>query len=183
MALSREAVAGIADYARIALTEQELDEMTTYMNEAVELLAPIREYDLEGVEPGRDDPHEGRRRGPADGGREARAEDVAAQLGLHLRGAAVCEHGARPRQQAAPGEDGEEQGQRRWPPLREGAFGDRAGDPVGKQPRLRDQQSGRQQADGDGGDEERARRARPPQQSRVNRSGHRLSLSRASAAG
>ena len=51
MALSREAVAGIADYARIALTEQELDEITTYMNEAVELLAPIREYDLEGVEP------------------------------------------------------------------------------------------------------------------------------------
>lgn len=51
MALSREDVAGIADYARIALTEDELDEMTTYMNEAIELLEPIRQYDLEGVEP------------------------------------------------------------------------------------------------------------------------------------
>ncbi|MBR3316839.1 MAG: Asp-tRNA(Asn)/Glu-tRNA(Gln) amidotransferase subunit GatC [Atopobiaceae bacterium] len=51
MALTREDVRGIADYARIALTEEELDEMTTYMNEAVEMLQPIREYDLEGVEP------------------------------------------------------------------------------------------------------------------------------------
>lgn len=51
MPLTREEVAGIADYARIALTDAELDEMTTYMNEAVELLDPIRQYDLEGVEP------------------------------------------------------------------------------------------------------------------------------------
>ena len=51
MALTREDVAGIADYARIALTEDELTEMTAYMNEAVDLLQPIREYDLEGVEP------------------------------------------------------------------------------------------------------------------------------------
>ena len=51
MALSRDDVAGIADYARIALTGEELDEMTTYMNEAVELLEPIRQYDLEGIEP------------------------------------------------------------------------------------------------------------------------------------
>lgn len=51
MALSREDVAGIADYARIALTDEELDEMTSYMNEAVALLEPIRQYDLEGVEP------------------------------------------------------------------------------------------------------------------------------------
>ena len=51
MALSREDVQGIADYARIALTDEELDEMTTYMNEAVDLLEPIRQYDLEGVEP------------------------------------------------------------------------------------------------------------------------------------
>ncbi|MBR2682191.1 MAG: Asp-tRNA(Asn)/Glu-tRNA(Gln) amidotransferase subunit GatC [Atopobiaceae bacterium] len=49
--LSKEDVAGIAEYARIALTEAELDEMTTYLNDAVALLAPIREYDLEGVEP------------------------------------------------------------------------------------------------------------------------------------
>ncbi|MBM6774994.1 Asp-tRNA(Asn)/Glu-tRNA(Gln) amidotransferase subunit GatC [Olsenella profusa] len=51
MPLTREDVAGIADYARIALTDAELDEMTTYMNEAVALLEPIRQYDLEGVEP------------------------------------------------------------------------------------------------------------------------------------
>lgn len=51
MALTREDVAGIADYARIALTDEELDEMTAYMNDAIELLQPIREYDLEGVEP------------------------------------------------------------------------------------------------------------------------------------
>ena len=51
MALSREDVAGIADYARIALTDAELDEMTTYMNDAVALLEPIRQYDLDGVEP------------------------------------------------------------------------------------------------------------------------------------
>ena len=51
MALSKEDVAGIAAYARIALTEQELDEMTSYMNDAIALLDPILEYDLEGVEP------------------------------------------------------------------------------------------------------------------------------------
>lgn len=51
MALTREEVAGIADYARIALTDPELDEMTRYLNEAVALLEPIREYDLAGVEP------------------------------------------------------------------------------------------------------------------------------------
>ena len=51
MALTRDEVAGIADYARIALTSEELDEMTSYMNDAIELLQPIREYELEGVEP------------------------------------------------------------------------------------------------------------------------------------
>ena len=51
MALTTEDVAGIADYARIALTPDELQEMITYMNEAVALLEPIREYDLDGVEP------------------------------------------------------------------------------------------------------------------------------------
>ena len=51
MALSREDVQGIADYARIALTDEELDEMTAYMNEAVDLLEPIRQYDLDGVDP------------------------------------------------------------------------------------------------------------------------------------
>ena len=51
MPLTREDVAGIADYARIALTPEELDEMTAYMNDAIDLLEPIRAYDLEGVEP------------------------------------------------------------------------------------------------------------------------------------
>ena len=51
MPLTREDVAGIAEYARIALTDAELDEMTTYMNDAIALLDPILEYDLEGVEP------------------------------------------------------------------------------------------------------------------------------------
>ncbi len=51
MGLTREEVRGIAEYARIALTEAELDEMTTYLNEAIELLQPIREYDLTGVAP------------------------------------------------------------------------------------------------------------------------------------
>ena len=51
MPLTREDVAGIADYARIALTGAELDEMQAYLNDAIELLEPILAYDLEGVEP------------------------------------------------------------------------------------------------------------------------------------
>lgn len=51
MALTKDDVRGIADYARIALDEVELEEMTTYMNEAIALLQPIREYDLADVEP------------------------------------------------------------------------------------------------------------------------------------
>ena len=52
MSLTENDVRGIADYARIALTEEELAEMTTYLNDAVEnVLAPIRAYDLAGVEP------------------------------------------------------------------------------------------------------------------------------------
>lgn len=51
MPLTREDVASIADYARIALTDAELDEMTAYMNDAIALLDPILDYDLDGVEP------------------------------------------------------------------------------------------------------------------------------------
>ena len=52
MSLTENQVRGIADYARIALTPEELTEMTAYLNDAVEnVLAPIRAYDLEGVEP------------------------------------------------------------------------------------------------------------------------------------
>ncbi|MEE8715786.1 MAG: Asp-tRNA(Asn)/Glu-tRNA(Gln) amidotransferase subunit GatC [Coriobacteriales bacterium] len=52
MSLSKKQVSDIADYARIALTDEELDEMTAYMNDAVDnVLAPIRGLDLTGVEP------------------------------------------------------------------------------------------------------------------------------------
>ena len=52
LSLTQQEVRGIADYARIALTDEELVEMTAYMNDAVEnVLAPIRAYDLAGVEP------------------------------------------------------------------------------------------------------------------------------------
>ena len=51
MPLSREDVANIADYARIALAPVELEEMVAYLNEAIEMLEPICCYDLEGVEP------------------------------------------------------------------------------------------------------------------------------------
>ena len=52
MTLSQKDVRGIADYARIALTDEELVEMTDYMNDAVtNVLDTIRSYDLEGVEP------------------------------------------------------------------------------------------------------------------------------------
>lgn len=51
MALSEKDVRGIADYARIALTDDELTEMTAYMNDAVNMLEPILQYDLPDVEP------------------------------------------------------------------------------------------------------------------------------------
>lgn len=51
MPLTREDVAGIAEYARIALNDAELDEMCVYMNAAIALLDPILEYDLDDVEP------------------------------------------------------------------------------------------------------------------------------------
>ena len=51
MALTPDDVRGIADYARIALGEAELVQMTSYLNDAVELLEPILAYDLGGVEP------------------------------------------------------------------------------------------------------------------------------------
>lgn len=52
MSLTQQSVRGIADYARIALTDDELVEMTAYMNNALEnVLAPVRAYELNGVEP------------------------------------------------------------------------------------------------------------------------------------
>ena len=49
--LTRDDVAGIAAYARIALDDAELVEMTAYLNDAISLLQPILEYDLEDIEP------------------------------------------------------------------------------------------------------------------------------------
>ena len=51
MALSEKDVAGIAEYAKIALTDEELTEMTAYLNDAVDMLEPILQYDLPDVEP------------------------------------------------------------------------------------------------------------------------------------
>ena len=51
MALSEKDVRGIAEYAKIALTDDELTEMTAYMNNAVSILEPILHYDLPDVEP------------------------------------------------------------------------------------------------------------------------------------
>lgn len=52
MALSENDVRGIADYARIALTDEELAEMTTYMNGAIEgVLEPVLQYGEADVSP------------------------------------------------------------------------------------------------------------------------------------
>ena len=51
MALSEKDVRGIAEYAKIALTDDELTEMTAYMNNAVSILEPILQYDLPDVGP------------------------------------------------------------------------------------------------------------------------------------
>ena len=51
MALSQEDVRGIADYARIALEGDELAQMTSYLNDAVQMLEPILQYDQPDVEP------------------------------------------------------------------------------------------------------------------------------------
>ena len=54
MALSEKDVRGIAEYAKIALTDDELTQMTSYMNDAVQMLEPVLQYDLR--EPERDLP-------------------------------------------------------------------------------------------------------------------------------
>jgi aspartyl-tRNA(Asn)/glutamyl-tRNA(Gln) amidotransferase subunit C len=51
MALTQDDVRGIAEYARIALTDEELVEMTDYLNDAIEMLEPIRHIDVEDVDP------------------------------------------------------------------------------------------------------------------------------------
>lgn len=49
--LTEKDVRGIATYARIGLTDEEVTEMTVDLNNIIESLKPIIEYDLEGVEP------------------------------------------------------------------------------------------------------------------------------------
>ena len=49
--LSETDVRGIAEYARIGLTAEEVVTMTADLNAIIDSLAPITEYDLEGVEP------------------------------------------------------------------------------------------------------------------------------------
>ena len=49
--LTEREVRGIAEYARIGLTDEELSEMTVDLNNIIESLKPITEYNLEGVEP------------------------------------------------------------------------------------------------------------------------------------
>ena len=47
MSLNLDDVRGMAEYARIALTDEELVEMTAYLNDTIDnVLAPIRAYDL-----------------------------------------------------------------------------------------------------------------------------------------
>lgn len=50
-ALSQAEVRAIAEYARMALSDEELTEMTRYLNDAIHMLEPIRQYQLDGVEP------------------------------------------------------------------------------------------------------------------------------------
>jgi aspartyl-tRNA(Asn)/glutamyl-tRNA(Gln) amidotransferase subunit C len=49
--LSEAEVRGIADYAHIGLTAEEVVAMTADLNAIIESLKPLTEYDLEGVEP------------------------------------------------------------------------------------------------------------------------------------
>ena len=48
--LTEKDVRGIATYARIGLTDEEVTAMTEDLNNIIESLKPITEYDLEGVE-------------------------------------------------------------------------------------------------------------------------------------
>ncbi len=44
-------VRDIADYCRIGLTDEELPQMTVDLNAIIDSLAPITQYELDGVEP------------------------------------------------------------------------------------------------------------------------------------
>lgn len=49
--LTESDVAAIADYVRIGMDETEIADMTVDLNSIIDGLAPITEYDLDGVEP------------------------------------------------------------------------------------------------------------------------------------
>ena len=49
--VSEKDVRNIATYTRIGLTEDEVKEMTVYLNNIIDSLHPIKEFDLEGVDP------------------------------------------------------------------------------------------------------------------------------------
>ena len=49
MALSEKDVRGIAEYAKIALTDDELTQMTSYLNDAVQMLEPVLQYARRGA--------------------------------------------------------------------------------------------------------------------------------------
>lgn len=49
--LTREDVRNIAEYTRIGMTDDEVAAMTVDLNNIIDSLAPITEYDLDGVTP------------------------------------------------------------------------------------------------------------------------------------
>lgn len=49
--LTEKDVRDISEYTRIGLTDEEVVQMTQDLNNTIEMLKPITEYDLEGVEP------------------------------------------------------------------------------------------------------------------------------------
>lgn len=49
--LTEHEVHGIAEYARVGLTDDELAQMTVDLNNIIDTLEPITHFDLEGVEP------------------------------------------------------------------------------------------------------------------------------------
>lgn len=49
--LTQDDVRSIAEYTRIGMTDEELAAMTVDLNNIIDSLAPITEYDLDGVEP------------------------------------------------------------------------------------------------------------------------------------
>src|SRR5688500_16821862 len=51
MALTREEVKGVANLARLALTEEEIDPLTHHLNDLLDQFAKLRELDTEDVPP------------------------------------------------------------------------------------------------------------------------------------